>query len=67
MLKQYTPTQCDDEKVFDKENPESMEEDDASDKAANDESYIQDKAETDGSDHAVEEERRIQMTRWVYF
>ena len=64
--------QDDNETIDDRENPESMEKDDASNKADDDESYIQDKAETDESDDDVEEEaeeekrKRIQMTRGVY-
>ena len=55
-VKPFTPTFNDDETSGCKENPESMEEDYASDKADDDESNIEDKAEMDDSDDDVSEE-----------
>ena len=46
----------DDETIDDRENPEIIAEDNASDKADNDEPNIKDKAETDDIDIDVEEE-----------
>ena len=69
----------DDETIDNRENPEIIAEDNASDKADNDEPNIKDKAETDDIDIDVEEEeeeaerrkrrikKRIQITRGEYW
>ena len=49
----------DDETIDDRENPEIIDEDDASDKTDDDESNINDKAETDESDIGVEEVEEV--------
>ena len=55
----------DDETIDDRENPEIIAEDNASDKADNDEPNIKDKAETDEIDIDVEEERRRRRKRRI--
>ena len=50
----------DDETIDDRENPEIIPEDNASDKADSDEPNIKDKAETDDIDIDVEEEEEAQ-------
>ena len=50
----------DDETIDDRENPEIIAEDNASNKADNDEPNIKDKAETDDIDIDVEEEKALE-------
>ena len=50
----------DNETIDDRENPEIIAEDNASDKADDDEPYIKNKAETDGIDIDVEEEEEAE-------